>query len=204
MPTSEISHRAALVALKATGKSSSEISAITGTPARTVNSIYTRAISRGFNPNARPLELHDSYFIDAVRSGRPSKRTDELRDKILDKVVGPGPVSEKSCVAIAQQLSAEGTDISHSTVRRILLSVQAEKQAAKRAERKAQKQHPISDVQVGPQDDADIDADVEAQVEAQVVAPQIVEPQLTRPQAVEPQAVSSRVEPRVDALVNAH
>ncbi|KAJ5307028.1 hypothetical protein PENANT_c003G04114 [Penicillium antarcticum] len=170
MPTSEISHRAALVALKATGKSSSEICAITGTPARTVNSIYTRAISRGFNPNARPLELHDSYFIDGVRSGRPSKWTDELREKILDKVTGPGPVSEKSCVVIAQELTAEGTEISHSSVRRILLSAQAEKQTTKRVERQAQKQRHISDAQVGPRDDADVDIEVNAEVEGQVDA----------------------------------
>ncbi|KAJ5765986.1 uncharacterized protein N7511_003602 [Penicillium nucicola] len=127
MPTSEISQRAAIVALKATGKSPSEICVITGTSARTVNSIYTRAISRGFNPNVRPLELHDSYFIDAVRSGRPTKQTDELRDNILVKFTGPGPVNEKSCVVIAQQPSAEGTNISHSTVRRILSNVEAEK-----------------------------------------------------------------------------
>lgn len=176
MPTSEISHRAVLVALKATGKSSNEISAITGTPARTVNSIYSRAISRGFNPNARPLELHDSYFIDGSRSGRPSKRTDELREKVLAKV-GPGPVSEKSCVDIAHQLGADGIDISHSTVRRILQDVQAEKQAAKRAQKLLEKQKPISERQVGPQ----VDAEVEAQVETQVVETQVdaqVEPQV--------------------------
>ena len=68
----------ALVCLKATGKSSKEVSAISGIPTRTVDSIYARAIERGFEPCERPMKLLDRYLEDAPRSGRPSKQAKVL------------------------------------------------------------------------------------------------------------------------------
>ncbi|ORY10964.1 hypothetical protein BCR34DRAFT_336222 [Clohesyomyces aquaticus] len=95
----ENSTRAIVVCLKATGKSSKEVSAISGIPTRTVNSIYARAIERGFEPCERPMKLLDKHLEDAPRSGRPSKQTN---------------VSQKGA------LSQDGLNISASTVCRIL------------------------------------------------------------------------------------
>ncbi|KAH6973228.1 hypothetical protein EDB80DRAFT_743244 [Ilyonectria destructans] len=50
----DIATRALVVTLKAPGgatKTSLEISALTGLAVRTINSIYARAIQRGFEPN---------------------------------------------------------------------------------------------------------------------------------------------------------
>ena len=64
MPT-DIATRALIVTLKApTGaaKTSIEISSITGIPIRTIDSIYARAIKRGFEPNQHPLSLHNELL----------------------------------------------------------------------------------------------------------------------------------------------
>ncbi|USP75525.1 hypothetical protein yc1106_02799 [Curvularia clavata] len=68
------STRAAVVVLKAIGKPNHEITGLTGVEKRTINSIYARAIERGFDPGLRPLQLEDKHLEDAHRSGRPSKR----------------------------------------------------------------------------------------------------------------------------------
>ena len=73
----DISTRALVVTLKSPlgGKTTAQVVAITGLPTRTVNSIYARAIERGFDPNAVPLVLKDEYLQDAPRAGRPTKQT---------------------------------------------------------------------------------------------------------------------------------
>lgn len=68
------------------GRSTAEISALTGVKQRTVNSIYARAIQRGFEPNAIPLIMKDSYFKDDPKSGRPTKRTIALKQSISTEV----------------------------------------------------------------------------------------------------------------------
>lgn len=57
----DIATRALVVALKAPcgGKTSAEIAALTGLSPRTVNSIYARAVERGFDPHQLPLTLRD-------------------------------------------------------------------------------------------------------------------------------------------------
>jgi hypothetical protein len=78
-PNTDIATRALVVALKSPvgGRSTAEIHAITGLAPRTIDSIYARAISRGFEPNELPLVLRNIHVEDAPRSGRPSKHTDE-------------------------------------------------------------------------------------------------------------------------------
>lgn len=72
MPT-DIATRALIIGLKSTGKTSTEVSELTEISVRTINSIYARAIERGFDPNFRPLKICDAYLVDAPRSGRPKK-----------------------------------------------------------------------------------------------------------------------------------
>jgi hypothetical protein len=63
----DISTRAVVVALKSPlgGKTTTEIAGITGLSKRTINSIYARAIERGFDPNIVPLLMKDKYLEDA-------------------------------------------------------------------------------------------------------------------------------------------
>jgi hypothetical protein len=61
------------------------IEQLTGLKARTVNSIVDKAFDRGFDPHISPIIL-DKYIIDAPKSGRPSKQTDEAKDATLSKV----------------------------------------------------------------------------------------------------------------------
>lgn len=116
----EISTRALIIGLKTTGKTSVEVAELTNIPVRTINAIYARAIKRGFDPNRRPLELHDIYLTDAPRSGRPSKQTTDIQAKILTKVRFDRYSREKTCANIAGELSSKGNDISAITVWRIL------------------------------------------------------------------------------------
>lgn len=74
MPFFDIATRAMIIAYKADGKTNREITALTGAEKRTINTIYARAISRGFDPAARPLRLENKYVEDAKRSGRPLKQ----------------------------------------------------------------------------------------------------------------------------------
>jgi transposase len=115
----ENSTRAIVVCLKATGKSSKEVSAISGIPTRTVNSIYARAIERGFEPCERPMKLLDRHLEDAPRTGRPSKQ-DRVSQKVVDTVRTDRYGREKSCADIAGALSQEGFNVSASTVWRVL------------------------------------------------------------------------------------
>lgn len=83
----DIATRALVVSLKApcSGKTTAEVSAITGLSSRQVNRIYARAIERGFDPNQRPLSLRDGHLQDAPRSGRPPKRIIEAQESVSSK-----------------------------------------------------------------------------------------------------------------------
>ncbi|KAF4414769.1 hypothetical protein FACUT_13982 [Fusarium acutatum] len=123
MPTNDIATRALVVTLKAPaggGKTSREIESITGIPRRTVDSIYAKAIKRGFEPNERPLRILNSLVEDGQRSGRPSKCTEENRDLIIAKVSTDRFGREKTAADIAGELSSQGIEISKSTVKKIL------------------------------------------------------------------------------------
>ena len=65
--------RALIIAYKADGKTNQEITGMTGAEKRTINSIYARAIERGFDPAVRPLKLENKHVEDALRTGRPPK-----------------------------------------------------------------------------------------------------------------------------------
>lgn len=83
----DIATRALVVFLKSPfgGKTTAEVTEITGLSIRTINSIYARAIERGFDPNQEPLTLRDEFLCDSDRPGRPKKQTDEARIEIIAK-----------------------------------------------------------------------------------------------------------------------
>ncbi|KAI1667011.1 HTH-23 multi-domain protein [Pyrenophora tritici-repentis] len=65
------------------GKSTSQISELTGVHPRTVNRIYSRAIAAGFEPNVLPLKILPHHVQDAPRSGRPTRQTEEVKEEII-------------------------------------------------------------------------------------------------------------------------
>ncbi|KAL5374481.1 hypothetical protein DPSP01_011934 [Paraphaeosphaeria sporulosa] len=83
MPPHDLATRALIITLKATGKPNDEITGLTGISKRTINSIFARAIERGFDPCQRPLKLLNKYLEDSHRSGRPSKQ-DEVAQKVVN------------------------------------------------------------------------------------------------------------------------
>jgi transposase len=113
------STRAAVVVLKAIGKPNHEITGLTGVEKRTINSIYARAIERGFDPGLRPLQLEDKHLEDAHRPGRPSKQS-TVSQQVVDTVRTDRYGREKSCADIAGLLSQQGFSVSASTVSRVL------------------------------------------------------------------------------------
>jgi hypothetical protein len=54
MPIFDLATRALIIAYKADGKTNQEIIGLTGAEKRTINSIYARAIERGFDPASVP------------------------------------------------------------------------------------------------------------------------------------------------------
>jgi transposase len=117
----DLATRALIVTLKApcAGKSTAEISAITGISTRTINSIYARAIERGFEPNSVPLVIRDEWLQDASRSGRPTKKT-EIKEEVISKVRRDRYGREKTCTDIAGELTSSGFNVSSITVWRVL------------------------------------------------------------------------------------
>jgi len=81
----DMATRAQVITLKAIGFPNKEIQQYTGIKPRTINSIYDRAIKRGFDPNAKPPIIRDTHVQTGYRSGRPSKQTEEIKEDILNK-----------------------------------------------------------------------------------------------------------------------
>ncbi|KAF1349451.1 hypothetical protein EJ07DRAFT_139849 [Lizonia empirigonia] len=74
MPIFDLATRALIIAYKADRKTNQEITKLTSAKKRTINSIYARAIKRGFDPAIRPMRLENKHVKDAPRSGRPLKQ----------------------------------------------------------------------------------------------------------------------------------
>jgi hypothetical protein len=69
----DIAQRTLVLTMKTLGMEPRQISDITDIPTVTINTIWNRAIERGFDPRRQPLMITDAYVIDAPRSGRPKK-----------------------------------------------------------------------------------------------------------------------------------
>lgn len=100
-PNTDLPTRAAIVTLKSPfgGKSTAQISAITGIPQRTINEIYRRACQRGFDPNASVIKILPEYLEDAPRAGRPRKR-EAVQEATPEKVCRDRNVRESICADI--------------------------------------------------------------------------------------------------------
>lgn len=118
----DIATRAFVVTLKSpcSGKTTAQVSDITGLPKNTINYIYARAIARGFDPNQRPMVIKNCYVEDAPRNGRPTKRTQEMKKAAIAKVLHSPYGRKKTCAEIASELASEGMEISPTSVSRIL------------------------------------------------------------------------------------
>jgi transposase len=116
--------RAIIVFLKSPfgGKTTPEIAGQLEISPRTVNSIYARAIQRGFDPNYKPFTLKPEHVQDAPRSGRPSKQTEQNAQAVPEKVRSNRYGRELPCTDLAGLLSQVGIEISSTTVWRILRS----------------------------------------------------------------------------------
>lgn len=111
MPRTDIATRAYIVAPKASplNKPSAEVEALTSVAARTVSSIYTRAIERGFDPNAVPIKMRDAYVEDAPRSGRPSKQNEETTTAVMQARLSDGSEREKRAPQMSQLLKEKAS-----------------------------------------------------------------------------------------------
>lgn len=97
-PNTNLPTRAAIVTLKSPfgGKSTAQISEITGVPQRTIDAIYRRACQRGFDPNAPMIKILPEYLEDAPRAGRPRKR-EAVQEATPEKVCHDRNAGESAC-----------------------------------------------------------------------------------------------------------
>ncbi|KAK7190291.1 hypothetical protein PSPO01_04012 [Paraphaeosphaeria sporulosa] len=101
------------------GTTNAEINHITHIPIRSIRSIYSRAIERGFDPDERPLQVQNSYLEDAPRSGRPTKQPN-ISESVINSVRTDRYGREKSYADLAGDLSQKGVNVSSTTVWRVL------------------------------------------------------------------------------------
>jgi transposase len=74
----DLATRALIIAYKADGKTNQEITEMTGVEKRTINSIYARAIERGFDPAIRKPHVGSQsryLFSHASRQGPEGGQT---------------------------------------------------------------------------------------------------------------------------------
>jgi transposase len=118
----DVATRALIVTLNSPvgGLTTAEIVEKTGISKRTIDSVYTRAIKRGFDPNHRPIEIRDEMLQDTLCSRRPRKRIEEIKEAIITKVQRDRYSREKSCANLTSELSEQGYPISRYTVWRVL------------------------------------------------------------------------------------
>ena len=98
----QLATRAQALAMKAMGATLEHIERITEIKRRTLQYIFKRARSRGWDPSSRPLVL-DGYVLDAPRAGSKVKITREFEQRILKKVTTDRFGREKSCAYIAAE-----------------------------------------------------------------------------------------------------
>ena len=122
MPHYSVATKALVVTMKSPigNYTTGEISKKTGISRHTINRIYAKAIQRGFDPTHSPILLKDEWLEDAPRSGRPTKKTSDLVQNVLEKVCTDLHGREKTCADLAGQLGEEGIEISPKTIWRIL------------------------------------------------------------------------------------
>jgi transposase len=99
---------------------SEAIASLLGMSTRAVNSIYSDAKKRGFNPQARPLHMENSFFESASRSGRPTKVTTENQQAITQIVSHDKETRQLTSSALAYRIREIGIKVASTTVLRLL------------------------------------------------------------------------------------
>lgn len=86
-PNTDVYTRTLVITLKSppVGKSTSQVSELTGIKPRTIDRIYSRAIAAGFEPNVLPIKILSHHVQDAPRSGRPVKQTQEVKEEVIQQ-----------------------------------------------------------------------------------------------------------------------
>lgn len=112
----QIASRSQILSLLAVGFEHRQIFEYTGVMPDTQKVWWKKALSRGFNPHARPLLILDIYVEDGKRTGRPSKMQDE-QEEVLGMVCKDRQGRELLLEQIAERL---GNRISAATVWKIL------------------------------------------------------------------------------------
>ncbi|KZL85781.1 hypothetical protein CI238_05271 [Colletotrichum incanum] len=79
--------RAVILALRSRvgGKTAKEVAEALSIPVRTVDEIFRRAKSRGFDPTSPLLKILPEHYEDAPRSGRPKKQTEGSAEDAISK-----------------------------------------------------------------------------------------------------------------------
>lgn len=108
--------RGVIVYAKWQGVSTSDSSNQLGISGRTINEIWARVLAKGFDPKAPTFAIADETVVDAPRSGRPNKKSDELKQLIISKIEGDQSGDAKTLTQIAEELSAEGINVSRTMV----------------------------------------------------------------------------------------
>ena len=87
-PYTDIYTRTLVIALKSPpiDKNTSQVAALNGVHPRTVDRIYSRAIAAGFEPNDLSIKILLYYVQDALKSGRPAKQVEEVKEQIFQQV----------------------------------------------------------------------------------------------------------------------
>lgn len=119
-PVNSEATRGIVLYLKATGISNAEITHITGYSQASITQIYKKACDKGFNPEARPLNILNEYVRDAPRSGRPSKTTPENINKVTSLIKLDRYAREKTCHDLSNDLKLIGIRLSAKTIYNIL------------------------------------------------------------------------------------
>ncbi|OCK99057.1 uncharacterized protein K441DRAFT_540712 [Cenococcum geophilum 1.58] len=96
----QLATKAQALAIKAIGATLDYIENITQIKRRTLQYIFLKARSRGWDPISRPLIL-DGYIIDAPYTGRKIKITREFELRIIKKATSDRYGREKSSAYIA-------------------------------------------------------------------------------------------------------
>ena len=118
-PNFNIATRTSVITLKAPaggGLPSTQIKKITGISIRTINRIYTQAVTHSFQPKQRPLLIQDAYVKDAPQAGRPTKQAITVVTNILKAVRVNRYSREKTYDLLAYELQQQGIQISATTV----------------------------------------------------------------------------------------
>lgn len=77
--------QAFLIGLRAIGKNSYEIAALTGIPRQTIDGAYQRALKNGFDPDKRPIKIDDTLFAP-VEGRSKSTPSPAKRKRVEPKV----------------------------------------------------------------------------------------------------------------------